>query len=153
MKRLLSSIVIAISVMGLISCEKKDDGKITAAKVDEAFQAAGYSVASANAYNSEIDDKNLEAIWQVSKKIEDDNVAAKIYVFSNTKALQTYWDAWSATYPNNSHELLSRSSQNALLTEIRVNGVMGTTQFGDGTPKSSDDLVKGLISVFTSIKY
>jgi len=153
MKRLFSAIVIVAMVIGMTSCAKKDEGKITAANVEAAYRAAGYAVVSANAYNSKIDNKNLEAIWQVSKTIEDKDVAAKIYVFSNTDAMQTYWDAWTATYPNNSHELLSTSRQNALLTEISVNDVPGTTQFADGAPRLSDDLVKELISVLNSIKF
>ena len=155
MKRLnlFCSMVVVVTMIIMSSCEKKDDGKITAAQVEKAYRDADYEVTSANAYNSTIENKNLEAIWYVSKDVGDDNVSGKIYVFSNSKTLNEYWEAWKATYPNNSHEFKSSSVQNALLTEICVNDVMSTTQLGNGGPGLNDDLVKGLINVLSSIKY
>ena len=145
--------LIVIMITGMTSCKKKDDGKITSEQVEAAYRDAGYAVASSNAYNSSIDGKSLEKVWQVGKNVGDDNVAGKIYVFSNSTAQQAYWEAWRATYPNNFHEFTSHSVQNVLLTEISVNGVMCTTQLGGSGPKLGDDLVKGLTGVLSSIKY
>ena len=149
-------------VIAMTSCEEKDSGKITSEKVDAAYRSAGYAVASADAYNGNIDDKNLETVWYVTKDVGDDNVSGKIYVFSNSKAKNAYWEAWEATYPNHNHDFTAVGVQNTLLTEIRVNGIMSSTlsaslrdynDFDHSGPSLSDDLVKGLTGVLSSIKY
>jgi hypothetical protein len=159
---LLCAMVIVIAFIGMTSCTKKDDGKITAEKVDAAYRSAGWAVASTNAYNTTIDNKNLEAVWHVAKKIGNDDVAGKIYVFSNSTTKEKYWDTWEATYPDNSHDFIASGSQNALLTEISVNGEMGITlsaalrlygDFGKSGPGLNDEPVKALTSVLYSIKY
>jgi len=164
MKKLgfIPAMVIVVAIIGMISCAKKDDGKITAQDVEAAYRAAGYAVTSTNAYDSKIDSKNLEVVWHVAKKIGDDEVAGKIYIFSNSTTKNAYWEAWEASYPDNSHEFTACGAQNTLLTEMSVNGIMSITlsaalrlynDFGKSGPSMTEEPVKSLTSVLYSIKY